>query len=232
MEELLNDLIKQHIAAALIVIVIAVIAFAVFIWFVSTTYNKVKNIPCDTHNEKLDELNKAISMRQAFPCEAHQSSISEHDKSVSKISVQLEYLTKSIEAAMRTFQKNNIQVDTFTQSQSPIKITVKGNDMMKRVGLENMFTRNWDRINMLYDANLQGMNPYDIQQFFIREAIVFPEKFLTDEEINTLKIDAYNEGIDLASYMRVIAVLARDRYFNENGIDLSEIDKYEQISME
>lgn len=227
MEELLNDLIRQHFAASVIVIIIAVVAFAVFIWFASTIYNKVKNIPCDTHNDKLDELNKAISMRQAFPCEAHQASISEHDKSVSKIIVQLEYLTKSIESAMRTFQKNNIQVDSFTQTQSPIKITDKGYEMMKRVGLEDMFVRNWDRIKTLYDGNLQGMNPYDIQQFFIQEAIVFPEKFLTDAEVSTLKIDAYNEGIDLASYMRVMAVLARDRYFTENGIDVNEIEKYE-----
>ncbi len=227
MEELLNDLIRQHLAAAIIVIIIAVIALVVIIWIASAIYNKVKNIPCDTHDKKLDELNRAISMRQAFPCEAHQASISEHDKSVSKIIMQLEYLTKSIDSAMRTFQKNNIQVDTFTQSQSPIKITPKGYEMVARVGLEDMFVQNWDRIKTLYDGNLQGMNPYDIQQFFIREAIVFPEKFLTDVEISKLKIDAYNEGIDLSSYMRVVAVLARDRYFTENGIDVSEIEKYE-----
>ncbi|ATV37887.1 hypothetical protein CTI16_01045 [Prevotella intermedia] len=227
MEELLNDLIRQHFAASVIVILITIIALIILVWFVATMYNKIKNTPCDTHNKKLDELNNAISMRQAFPCETHQASISEHDKIVSKISVQLEYLTKSIDAAMRTFQKNNIQVDNFTQSQSPIKITDKGNEMIKRVGLNDMFENNWDRVKILYDASLKGMNPYDIQQFFIYEAVVFPDKFLGELEINTLKIDAYNEGIELASYMRVIAVLARDRYFKENGIDVNEIEKYE-----
>jgi hypothetical protein len=90
-----------------------------------------------------------------------------------------------------------------------------------------MIDSNWGRISDLITGNLESKNPYDIQQFILDEAVMFPEKFITVEDINRIKMDAYNIGEILQSYMRVVAVMARDRYFAENSIKLSDIDKYD-----
>lgn len=97
--------------------------------------------------------------------------------------------------------------------------------MMKRLSIEEMFEGNWLRIRMLIEQNAESKNPYDIQQYCLEQAIVFPEKFLQPEEVDRLKTDAYEKGLPLTSYMRVIAVLARDRYFHEHHIDVNEVDK-------
>ena len=36
----------------------------------------------------------------------------------------------------------------------------------------------------------------------------------------SLKDDAFKNGFALTSYMKVIAVMARDRFFQENGISI------------
>ena len=39
-------------------------------------------------------------------------------------------------------------------------------------------------------------------------------------------MDAYIRGEALSSYMKIIAVLVRDRYFEEHNIDIADIDKH------
>ncbi len=51
---------------------------------------------------------------------------------------------------------------------------------------------------------------------------MFPEKFVTEGELDKIKVDAYKTGDMLLSYMKVFAVLARDRYFVENGIEVED----------
>ena len=58
----------------------------------------------------------------------------------------------------------------------------------------------------------------------MRQAIVFPEKFLNPEDLDRLKTDAFQKGLTLTPYMRAVAVLVRDKYFKENGIDVKEVD--------
>lgn len=50
--------------------------------------------------------------------------------------------------------------------------------------------------------------------------MIFPERFLQEEDINILKMDAYKNGDILQSYMRIIAIIIRDRYFKEHNINI------------
>ena len=99
--------------------------------------------------------------------------------------------------------------------------------MVNKLGIYEMFDNNWMRIKFLIEENAQSKNPYDIQQFCIEQAVVFPEKFLKEEELAKIKLDAYNSGSSLTSYMKVIAVMARDRYFEEKGINVTDVDIYD-----
>ena len=91
--------------------------------------------------------------------------------------------------------------------------------MMRRVGMQAMFDENWERIKPLIDEGVSDKNPYDIDQFCQEQSVVFPEKFLKKDQLDVLKADAYREGLTLTSYMRVIAVLSRDRYLEIQGLN-------------
>lgn len=105
---------------------------------------------------------------------------------------------------------------------APISITEEGYKMINRLGLDKMFSRNWRRIDDLITSDCEEKTAYDINNFCIEQAVVFPEKFLEDEDIDKLKGDAYKNGLDLSAYMKVVAVMSRDKYFKEHGIDIRE----------
>lgn len=83
---------------------------------------------------------------------------------------------------------------------------------------------------LFIENNAGSKNPYDIQEFLIQQAVVCPEKFLQPEEIDKIKIDAYNTGVNIVPYMRVIAVLARDKYFSEHNILVEDVDKHDPLN--
>ncbi|WFE84913.1 hypothetical protein [Parabacteroides chongii] len=59
--------------------------------------------------------------------------------------------------------------------------------MIERLEVDKMFERNWERINSFIEDNASSKNPYDIQEFLIQQAVVYPEKFLQSDEIDKIK---------------------------------------------
>lgn len=193
MEDKFNEIIIEHFGLSVFIMVVAIAVIIGLTWWCAMMYIKIK---------KIDEL----------PCEKHNEKMSEHDNAVSRLNTSITFLTKEIDSAMRMFQQQHIKTDQFTQTKSPLSITEAGWDMVKRLGLEKMFGKNWSRIKELIDANVKDKNAYDIDAFCVQQAVVFPEKFLSDNEISILKDDAFKNGLTLTSYMKVIAVMARDKY--------------------
>nr|DAV78529.1 MAG TPA: hypothetical protein [Caudoviricetes sp.] len=214
MEDRLIELITSHFGLAFFIGIVVVAALIFFIWWARGMYERVcaiKNLPCKLNTEKID---------------SHIGKHGEVDVAISKLETSINYMQKSIDSLVQSLQNNNkIIIDPFTQSHSPIAITPKGKEMMERLSVEQMFEGNWSRIKSMIEQNADSKNPYDIQQYCLEQAIVFPENFLQPEEIDKLKTDAYEKGLPLTSYMRVIAVLARDKYFHEHNIDVNEVDR-------
>lgn len=205
MENLLNDIIKEHFGVAVFIMVAVMVGIIMLTWWCSSMYHRIK---------KLDSL----------PCDKHHEKMNEHDNAVSSLNTSITFLAKEIDTAMRMFQQQNIKTDSFTQTQSPLSITDKGWEMVRRLALDVMFEANWPRISELIDTEVKDKSAYDIDNFCIVNSVVYPEKFLSKEEIDMLKDDAFKKGLTLTSYMKVIAVMARDRYFQENGINISDME--------
>lgn len=150
---------------------------------------------------------------------------------MTRVETSVEYLQKSLDSLTKGLQGNKgIIIDPYSLNHSPLSITPKGREMMQRLGVEEMFERNWERIDRYIDENVKDKNAYDVDQFCLEQAVVFPERFLAKEEVNVLKDDAYKEGLSLTSYMRVIAVLARDKYLGVHNIEVPKTEKeYEEI---
>lgn len=214
MEDKLVEIITNHLGLSFLIGIVVVGLFIFTVWWMRGIYDKIRavdKLPCQSNSAKID------------------NHISEHgavDVAITRIDTSISYMQRSIDSLSQSLQRNNqIIVDPFTQSHSPIAITTAGVEMMERVSGNQMFEANWSRINQLIEENASSKNPYDIQQFCMEQAVVFPEKFLQPMELNLIKMDAYIMGVPLTSYMRVFAILARDRYFEEHGIDVSEVDK-------
>lgn len=213
--ELLNDFIHEHIAVSITAIVGIFILFGAAIWWGAKTYyglkHKVDNLPCKSNEDKID----AFSNRHG-----------EVERSVVQVKTAIEYIQKSIENLAQSIQNSNkgIMTDPFTQTHSPLSLTKKGEEMVNELGIRHMIDKEWGRISSYIKENASSLNPYDIQQFCIEQAVVYPEKFLCQEDLEKLKNEAYQAGLSLTSYMRVVAVLCRDRYFTENNIDVNEVD--------
>lgn len=212
MEEILNNLIREHFGAAVTVILVVLAMLIFIVWNAAIIYMRVKKLPCDNNTSKIDD----IISHTAMPCDRHQHNIEENNKAVARIDTTLLYLEKTVDS-----YRNQNKTLIYTQNHSPLSITEAGRKMIERLGIKAMFDANWQRIKALIDA-LGSKNPYDIDQFCIRQAFVFPEKFVTEGELDKIKVDAYKTGDMLLSYMKVFAVLARDRYFVENGIEVED----------
>lgn len=205
-------------------------------WWGRGIKEKVSKV--DDHEMHMNEFRDAVAKINTLPCGPHAQNIYRHDAEhrdmesrMTRVETSVEYLQKSLDSLTKGLQGNKgIIIDPYSLNHSPLSITPKGREMMQRLGVEEMFERNWERIDRYIDENVKDKNAYDVDQFCLEQAVVFPERFLAKEEVNVLKDDAYKEGLSLTSYMRVIAVLARDKYLGVHNIEVPKTEKeYEEI---
>lgn len=107
---------------------------------------------------------------------------------------------------------------TIIQSHSPMSLNEAGKKLAAEMNIDGRIEKNWAKIQLLLNNNTGPKTPYDIQQFCIDTARVYPERFLSDEDIDFLKDYAYDNGKPLAYYGEMIGVIIRDRYFEQEGI--------------
>lgn len=219
MEDKFVDIIVEHLGLAFFVGVLLVGCLIFLVWWCRGIYEKVKsmdNLPCNENREKIN---------------LHSERHNETSQAIARIEATLGFMQKSIDSLAKSIQKENkLIIDPYTKSHSPLSITEAGRKMMDRLGIDDMFEKNWPRIEAFIEDKLEYKNPYDIQEFLIQQAVVYPEKFLHIDEIDKIKLDAYNTGVDIVPYMKVIAILARDRYFSEHNILVEDVDKHDPLN--
>lgn len=219
MEDKFVDIIVEHLGLAFFIGVLLVGCLIFLVWWCRGIYEKVKsmdNLPCNENREKIN---------------LHSERHNETSQAIARIEATLGFMQKSIDSLAKSIQKENkLIIDPYTKSHSPLSITEAGRKMMDRLGIDDMFEKNWPRIEAFIEDKLEYKNPYDIQEFLIQQAVVYPEKFLQIDEIDKIKLDAYNTGVDIVPYMKVIAILARDRYFSEHNILVEDVDKHDPLN--
>ena len=205
------------------------VAIGIFIWWARGIKEKLSKV--DEHEKHMDEFRDAVSKIQGLPCDSHSKKMERHDdehrnvgERMTKVETSVIYLQQSLDSLTKGLQqgKYNLILDPYAKNHSPLSITEEGFKMMARLGVKEMFEKNWERIDRYIDENVRDKNAYDVDQFCLEHAVVFPEHFLQKDEVNILKDDAYKEGLSLTSYMRVIAVLSRDKYLLVHDIEVPE----------
>lgn len=218
METLINNFVSEHLATFVVACIIALAVFAMALWFVFSYLQFRKTAKCSEHSAKIEELGK---VGYNLPCNTHAEKIETHSVAVSRLDTSMKFLAKSLEDTNVKMQ-HLMDAATLTRQHSPLEITERGWEAIRKLGMDKMFEGNWERIRELIDDEVEDKNAYDINEFCIKYAVVYPEKFLKPEEVAALKDEAYIQGFTLMEYMKIIAVMARDRYFKENGIEVKK----------
>lgn len=214
MEALINDFVTKHFAVWVLACIVIAAIFALVLWFIYSYWTFKKTAKCEENCKRIGALEQVTS---GIPCKSHGEKIERHSLSVCKIETSLDFITKSIETVNAQLQRLS-ETKPLTQQHSPLTITQRGWEIVSKLGMDKMFDANWARIKESIDEEVADKNAYDINEYCIKHAVVYPEKFLHPEEISILKSDAYLQGFTLTDYMKIIAVMARDRYFRETGI--------------
>jgi hypothetical protein len=175
----------------------------------------------DKANEKSDEAGKKI---ESLPCKVHESVQNNILLEIKGINTTFDFMRQSIERLEKT-------KTPLIQTRSPLTLSENGIVVARNLEMQKMIDENWDSIkNFIQDSDAK--NPYDIQQILIQQTAVFPENFISQEDINKIKLYAYKEGDVFLSYANVLAILIRDKYLSEKGVDISDIDKYDRQKIE
>ncbi|WP_288817633.1 hypothetical protein [uncultured Alistipes sp.] len=114
-----------------------------------------------------------------------------------------------------------------TASHSPISLTDRGKEIAEQMGIEQIIATNWDLIYKYISENATSKNAYDLQQFCIEAATVALDRLLCKEDLDKIKMFAFNSGQNIAYYGSMIGILIRDKYFAIQGIPIGDIDTHD-----
>lgn len=208
---------------------------------IKDTDEKLRRI--DLSMGKIEErLDGILTKIDCTPCDRHDREIKKVDEGIHKIDVSsskiearldgmydmVRDLSGSTRSAingiydMVRMMAGSPQSSSLTQSHSPVSLTPLGTEISEKLGFSKLIDDGWTKIESIIGKET---NPYDIQMEFIAKFITDVDRYIDAESLDRIKRDAYLRGLPLIDYMRVLGVMARDKYFACHNIDVSEVDK-------
>ena len=121
---------------------------------------------------------------------------------------------------------------SFAQSKSPISLTERGLKFYNELNLNKIIDNHWDSwlthiIKLIEDRKEEGkgVNAYDIQKICFDLFDDFPS-MIDNDELDKIKIHAFENGIDLILYDSLFQVPVRDRLLKYLDLSVDDIDKH------
>lgn len=182
---------------------------------ITRTFNERQDAISKDFNERQDAISKTFAERLDIISKDFNERL---DTRIESVHARIDNVNQSLQilAAGGSGRSN------LTQSHSPISLSEKGRKIAEELRLSDMVDSNWGSISSIITDE---KNPYDIQMQFISRLILEHTKFFDPVSLDKIKTDAFMQGIPLIEYMRMAGIIARDRYFQEHGIDISEVDE-------
>jgi hypothetical protein len=193
---------------------IAVGGVIVYLYFTvknktDNAHSKISNLPCDTHKETLNKYEESLN------------------RCNEKINI-IDVLNAKFDVMMQTLQTlTGGKGKSIIQSFSPISLTEYGKELAEELNLEKYISNNWETISKYIKDNSESMNPYDIQQLCMNYVLIEPDTVLSREGHDRVKSMAFILGTAIFDLFQAASILIRDRFFKENSINISEIDRYD-----
>jgi len=115
---------------------------------------------------------------------------------------------------------------SLVQTFSPLNISEYGKRVSDEIGLEKYIDDNWEYISSHISSNSESLNLYDIQQLCFNMTLIDPERTLSTKGYDIVKSKAYLEGMSAVSMLQLASIIIRNKYFEENKLNIDDIDEY------
>lgn len=153
--------------------------------------------------------------------------IVEKFSSVTKLESNVETMKQDImdiKAFITVFRQENSK---FSQRRSPISLSEEGDRVSKVINAEKIIARCWPVLQKEIKEKLDHTsNPYTIQQICFDISKHYMD-YLDSNEIDMIKKVAFQEGHNVTNYDIIFGIMIRDKYFKENNINVSDVDKHD-----
>jgi len=131
-----------------------------------------------------------------------------------------------IKAYMDVSQAKN---DPFSKRESPINLNDKGVKVSSEIEAAKIINRTWERISISIKSRLVEMN--DANSYTIQE-VCFDigksySKYFDAASMENIKTYAFKEGYNLVDFDLLFGIEIRNRYFQEGGLSIGEIDVHD-----
>jgi hypothetical protein len=154
-------------------------------------------------------------------------SVEKVEQNIDGIRTDMSYIKGSFDILKESFNIYKKGVSPMTESFSPVSLTKTGIETAEKLNAETMIAKNWDKIYDDLEKNISNKNAYDIQKYCMDTAAMYLDKFISNSDIDSLKMLAYREGNPLLYYTPIFGVLVRDKYLSLKGINVSEVDEHD-----
>jgi Na+-transporting methylmalonyl-CoA/oxaloacetate decarboxylase gamma subunit len=148
-------------------------------------------------------------------------------ESVQKLKSNIDIIKEDIHgirAFMQVYRETN---NPLAQRQSPVSMTEDGKNISKELGIEAMVANHWNEFKSSVLTNLKlDCNPYDIQVESFKVGDKY-QQFITKEELDKIKLHAFNTGYNIATYNLLFGIIIRDKILTDKGHDTADVDLYD-----
>ncbi len=174
------------------------------IWFVFWVYGKF--VKMTAKHESFEKICTDLNDR-----------VTSVEKNVNEMRGDLQYVKSTLNTLMNMVQNSS---QALMQSHSPLALTEFGKELADRMGVDAILERNFSVIKAKIDTDVVAKTPYDVQTYCLEKIPVFPENYLTAEDLAAVKSFAFNNGRTLFECLKIVGLKARDAYFKASGMSL------------
>ena len=155
---------------------------------------------------------------------SHSELVKNHEKLETKIDKNIDIIRQDLSYLKGKIEIIQKQKPFIAKSKSPMTLTDIGEQFAKELKADQMIERNWSKIYANIKNDVKNKNAYDIQQYCMDTAAGAIEKFLSEDDIISLKNFAFKNGDPILYYSPIFALIIRDKYFQTENINISDVD--------
>lgn len=161
---------------------------------------------------------KAMKEVKNLPCSLHSEKLNKIDA----VDAKIDGIMQTLQLMSGLNKGKNI-----IQAQSPVNLTKYGKSLIDELKMSERIDENWNTISKCIEDNSKSMNPYDIQQFCFNYVITNTSEVIGSQGYDDVKKKAYTLGIPAINILQGVAILIRNKYFEEHQIDVKEVDEHD-----